>query len=352
MNELTKIDRQSGLVMWRMGLNALNNEFTFPNDARGFSHQHDARYLANGHITVFDNGNNLVPSYSRALEFALDEENLVATVVWEYRHAPDVYGGFMGDVQRHADGSTTIGWGGNFGTPALTDLHADGSVAAELTVPSGYINYRAFRFPWRTARFLADVQDIDVAAPAVGISGGRTFTVRNNWNHPISIDCLRTADSDFGATLASGSLPVTLAPGESTTVQAVYAPVSAGTASSRLYIVQQRSDEMVAQSVVVHGHIAGNVGVEPGPGGGVLTRAEPNPLRTRTRIAFALPGAGHVTLDVFDVGGRKLATLLDETLAAGWSTVEWSAAGRPRGLYFYRLRAAGRTLVRKLVVAG
>ena len=352
MNEITKIDRQSGLVLWRMGRNAVNNQFTFPNDTRGWSHQHDARYLPNGHITLYDNGNNLSPQYSRALELQLDEENLVATKVWEYRHTPDVFGGFMGNVQRHADGSTTIGWGGNFGTPAMTDLHADGTVAAEVTVPAGRVNYRGFRFPWRTTRFLTDQQEIDIAAPAVGTSWGKTLKVWNNWNQPISIDCLRTADSNFGATLASGSLPVTLAPGETTTVQVVYDPISVGTATSRLYIVQQSSAEMVAQSVILHGHIDGNVGVEPDAGGALVTTAHPNPLRARTRIAFELPSTGRVTLDVFDVGGRKVVTLLDETRAAGRHVVDWSAGGRRSGLYFYRLRAAGKIVVRKLVVAG
>jgi hypothetical protein len=352
LNELTKIDRQSGLVMWRMGLNAANNEFTFPNDTRGFSHQHDARILPNGHLTLFDNGNNLTPQYSRALEFALDEENLVATKVWEYRHTPDVFGGFMGNVQRHADGSTTIGWGGNFGVPSMTDLRSDGSVAAEVLVAAGSLNYRGFRFPWRTNRFLTDRQEVDIGAPAVGISAGRTLKVWNNWDRPISIDCLRTADADFGATLATSSFPLTLAPGETTLVQVVYDPVAVGTAESRLYIVQQSSSEMVTQSVILHGHIEGDVGVEPGGGPALSTSARPNPLHARTRIEFTLPAAGHVQLDVYDVSGRQVASLLDEARAAGRHAVVWSAAGLKSGLYFYRLRAAGKTLVRKLVVEG
>jgi hypothetical protein len=352
MNELTKIDRQSGLVMWRMGLNAKNNEFTFPNDTRGFSHQHDARILPNGHLTVFDNGNNLSPQYSRALEFVLDEENLVATKVWEYRHTPDVYGGFMGDVQRHADGSTTIGWGGNLFTPSTTDLRPDGSVAAEVLLPSNFANYRGFRFAWRTNRFLTDQQDMDIGTPAVGTPWSKTVKVWNNWNQPISIDCLRTADTNFGASLVTGSLPVTLAPGETTLVQVQYNPIGDAPVDSRLYVVQQSSSEMVAQSVVLHGHIDSNVGVEPEGGLALSTSARPNPLRARTTIEFTLPATGHVKLDVYDIVGRKVASLLDETRAAGRHVVVWSAAGRRNGLYFYRLRAAGKTLVRKLVVEG
>ena len=352
MNELTKIDRQTGDVLWRLGLNAANNQFSFPNETRGWSHQHDARILPNGHLTVFDNGNNLSPQYSRALEFVLDEENLVATKVWEYRHSPDVYGGFMGNVQRHADGSTTIGWGGTPTNPTMTDLHPDGTIAAEYQFPPGPVNYRAFRFPWRTNRILTDQQAMDIASPAVGTSWGRTLKVWNHWDRPITIDCLRTADSNFGATLANGTLPVTLAPGETTLVQAIYSPVAEGTADSRLYVVQQSSSEMVAQSVILHGHIDGNVGVEPDASLVLTTTARPNPLQDGTSIEFTLPSTGRVQLDVFDVTGRTVDALLDETRAAGRHVVTWSAAGRHSGLYFYRLRAAGKTIVRKLVVAG
>jgi hypothetical protein len=352
MNELTKVDRQTGGIIWRMGLNAANNEFTFPNDTRGFSHQHDARILPNGHLTVFDNGNNLSPQYSRALEFALDEENLVATKVWEYRHTPDVYGGFMGNVQRHADGSTTISWGGTPGATKVTDLHADGSVASELQLGPPELSYRAFRHDWRTDRILTDQQDMDIGTPAVGTPWSKTVKVWNNWNQPISIDCLRTADTNFGATLVTGSLPVTLAPGETTLVQVQYSPVDVGPTDSRLYVVQQSSSEMVAQSVVLHGHIDSNVGVEPEGGLALSTSARPNPLHARTTIEFTLPATGHVKLDVYDIVGRKVASLLDETRAAGRHVVVWSAAGRRNGLYFYRLRAVGKTLVRKLVVEG
>ncbi|HEY2956109.1 MAG TPA: aryl-sulfate sulfotransferase [Candidatus Eisenbacteria bacterium] len=352
LNELTKIDRQSGAVLWRMGLNALNNMFKFPNETRGWSHQHDARVQPNGHLTLFDNGNNLSPRYSRALEFVVDEQNFVATKVWEYRHVPDVYGGFMGNVQVHPDGGVTIGWGGTFSNPQMTDLLADGTIAAELQFPSGLVNYRAFRFPWRTNRILTDRQSMDIGAPAVGSSGVMLLKVWNHWNQTISIDCLRTTDSTFSATLVSGPLPVTLAPDETTLVQVTYSPVEGGAVDSRLYVVQQSSSEMVAQSVVLHGHIDSNVGVDPAPGLLLTAKAGPNPLHEGTTIEFTLPSAGPVQLDVFDVGGRTVATLVDETRAAGRHTVRWSAVGRRSGLYIYRLRVAGQSIVRKLVVLG
>jgi len=353
MNELTKIDRQTGTVMWRMGRNAVNNQFAFPNDTRGFSHQHDARVLPNGHVTLYDNGNGLSPLYSRALEFELDEENLVATLVWQYRHVPDVYGGFMGNVQRHADGSTTIGWGGTFGSPKSTDLNADGTIQAEVLMPLNHVNYRTFRSPWRSNRFLTDAQSIAIGSPGPGNPRSQTVQVWNHWNQPISLTCARTIDqASFGTVLGSGSVPVTLAPGETTTVQVIYDPQGPDTVRSRLYIMQVSDNELVAQSVSIEGHIDPTLAVgdvSPRAASMLAARAHPNPFRSRTAIHFSLPASGRVILGIYDVHGRLVASLLDETRAAGQHTVTWDPGPSAAGLYFCRLSAGGKTATCKLV---
>src|SRR5690606_33427409 len=86
MNEITKIDRTTGEIIWRWG--GKNNEFTFVNDTLAFSFQHDIRRLPNGNVTLFDNGNHHKPPRSRAVEYELDEVNKTATVVWQYPEEP------------------------------------------------------------------------------------------------------------------------------------------------------------------------------------------------------------------------------------------------------------------------
>ncbi len=351
MNEITKIDRQTGAVIWRMGMHATNNQWLFPNDARGFSHTHDARVQPNGNLTLFDNGNYLAPQYSRAVEYQLDEVNRIATLVWEYRHTPDIYGGFMGNVQRHPDGSTTIGWGGPFNTLLkAADLHADGSTAAEFQFPPTEVNYRMFRFPWRTNRFLTDMSDVAIEAPGVGSSAGQTLKVWNNWDRPIDITCLRTAHSNFGATPASGSLPITLAPGETTLVQVIYAPEGPGTADSRLYVMQVSDGEIVAQSVNLHGSIGGSVGVTTEREFLLSASVRPNPARDGATFEYSVPAPGRVTLELYDVSGRRVAMLVQGHRTAGRHTSEWRVGERAPGLYFSRLTTGGRTLVGKVVV--
>ncbi len=109
-----KIDRQTGNIDWFLG--GKENQFSFVNENESnspnyFSFQHDVRWQPNGDITLFDNGNQHVPNYSRGVEYQLDQQNKIATLVWQYRHTPDIYAPAMGSVERLANGNTLIGWG-------------------------------------------------------------------------------------------------------------------------------------------------------------------------------------------------------------------------------------------------
>jgi predicted nucleotidyltransferase len=251
MNEITKIDRNTGDIVWRLGLNALNNQFLFPNDPRGFSHQHDLRRLPNGHITLFDNGNFLVPSYSRGLEYALDETNHVATLVWEYRHDPDLFGAFMGNVQRHASGGTMIAWGGVTGAvPHVTEIHADGSTAYELEFAPNWHTYRAFRFPWRTNLMVTSAESLDFGGGDVGEVRSLPLSVRNNSAADLTITDLVSSDAAFSA---SAPVPFTLSPGQSAALSVQFAPAAGGAFSGNLYLRSVHGTKLVAQTVALSG---------------------------------------------------------------------------------------------------
>ncbi len=67
--------------------------------------------------------------------------------------------------------------------------------------------------------------------------------------------------------------------------------------------------------------------------------AYPNPFAERTEIAFMLADASDVSLVVYDVRGRAVATLADGPMAAGRHALTFDAAGLPSGVYVYRLIA-------------
>jgi hypothetical protein len=83
--------------------------------------------------------------------------------------------------------------------------------------------------------------------------------------------------------------------------------------------------------------------------GGPQLRNYPNPFAATTRIRFALPAAGPARLTVYDVSGRRVATLLDGEGSAGSHEVEFDGKGLPPGVYLYRLETGGRSEMGRMV---
>jgi C1A family cysteine protease len=91
------------------------------------------------------------------------------------------------------------------------------------------------------------------------------------------------------------------------------------------------------------------------PGTFALRGSYPNPFNPSTRIVFDLPAAASVQLDVFDIAGRRVATLVDDRLPAATHTVAWygrddAGCALPSGLYLVRLRRGAESVEHKLVL--
>jgi len=81
-----------------------------------------------------------------------------------------------------------------------------------------------------------------------------------------------------------------------------------------------------------------------------LSQNYPNPFNPTTSISFTLPSKSFVSLKVFDLLGRGVATLVNEQKSAGTYTQKWNAANVSSGIYFYRLQAGSFTETKKLVL--
>jgi hypothetical protein len=81
-----------------------------------------------------------------------------------------------------------------------------------------------------------------------------------------------------------------------------------------------------------------------------LSQNYPNPFNPSTTIAFTLPSRSFVTLKIFDILGRELATIVSEELPAGNYTRQWNASNMSSGVYFYRLEAGSSTQTKKLIL--
>jgi len=81
----------------------------------------------------------------------------------------------------------------------------------------------------------------------------------------------------------------------------------------------------------------------------------PNPFNPSTEIAFTVPVAGYVTLDIYDILGRKVATLVNKRLERGYHSITWNGSTDlntlvPTGVYFYTLTQGNMSKTAKMIL--
>jgi len=86
------------------------------------------------------------------------------------------------------------------------------------------------------------------------------------------------------------------------------------------------------------------------PSGYVLEQNYPNPFNPSTTIRYAIPQSAQVSLKVYDVLGREVATLVNARQSAGVYVANFDAAALPSGMYFYRLQAGSFSETRKMML--
>ncbi|MFH2049899.1 MAG: T9SS type A sorting domain-containing protein, partial [bacterium] len=91
------------------------------------------------------------------------------------------------------------------------------------------------------------------------------------------------------------------------------------------------------------------------PGQFRLDQNYPNPFNPTTEIVFSIPQDAKVSLEVFNIMGQRVKTLIDEMLNAGEHTVEWdsrnsSGQSVSSGIYFYKLNAGDQTDSKKMML--
>ena len=81
-----------------------------------------------------------------------------------------------------------------------------------------------------------------------------------------------------------------------------------------------------------------------------LNQNYPNPFNAHTTINYALPKPSYVTIEVFDLLGRKVETLVDERQHAGYHQATWNADDFSSGVYFYKLQAGDYSESKRMVL--
>jgi len=82
----------------------------------------------------------------------------------------------------------------------------------------------------------------------------------------------------------------------------------------------------------------------------VLYPNYPNPFNPETNIRFSLPEDQIVTLNIYNMTGQLVESLVNERRSAGVHSVHWNASGVASGVYLYQLQVGGRFLTQKMIL--
>jgi len=81
-----------------------------------------------------------------------------------------------------------------------------------------------------------------------------------------------------------------------------------------------------------------------------LLQNYPNPFNSSTKITYIIPNTSHVKIDILDINGRFLRTLINEKKVSGCYTFDWDAKDLGSGIYFYRIIAGNISKAKKCLL--
>ena len=345
-NEITKINRQSGDIIWRFG--GKKNQFQFQNDNRGFSRQHDVRRFSNGHLAFFDNGKYLIPAYSSFVEYILDEQDLIARLVRRYSRNETVFTASRGGAQELSNGHTLISWGENQ-TPSITEINSKDSIEFEIKFSSYAHQYRAYRFNWKTNLFSVNVDSMDFGLVDVGDSTIRLIELSNPKDEAVIINEIFSSESVFSVV---DSLPLIIPPLKSINLSLMFKPDTNGYYTDKLNIRSVNDTLLIGQQVV----LSGGTDVVPTEDTKQtvlyysLLQNFPNPFNPETTISFSLPQRERVIIKIYNLLGEEIFEFINEEFDAGDYSFKLLSDGLPSGIYLYRMNAGEFVRTRKFIL--
>ena len=215
------------------------------------------------------------------------------------------------------------------------------ALAPARLAPMGIHFYTSDRFPpeYRNAAFIAFRSGHKAAVPG--------YKVMVLFVEP---DGSGAVLADFMTGLGPLVRNPAAAPGEGVRGQPVGVLSDAG---GNLYVTSDFVNDMVIRVTFQTATAIGEAAAEPAEF--ELEAAYPNPFNARTAIRYSLHAGADVELALFDVTGRRVATLADGLQAAGMHAVFWdgrtdSGVEAASGVYFYRLQVGDRQRSRKLLL--
>ena len=184
-----KIDGRSGQIVWRLG--GRQSSFRLGAGA-STAWQHDPRELADGSISLFDNGASpAVHGQSRGIVLSVNPQLATATLVSQITHGPPLLADSQGNIQALSNGDWFVGWGQ---LPSFSEFGPQGQLLFDAHLPAHEQSYRSFREEWTGTPAHGPTLVVQRAAQGAG-------TVYASWNGATLVSSWRVLGGGTAASL-------------------------------------------------------------------------------------------------------------------------------------------------------
>ena len=359
LSRITKIDYPSGEIIWNLGHEMPSGQVNIGTDL-GFSFQHSLQKLDNGNILTFDNG-NLSPEFrgtdqpiSRAIEIEISDTS--ATLSWSYDLSQELFGFASGNTQKLENGNvliTTVGGGGR-----SLEVNQEGELVWEglynLSLPDGAV-YRAHRIPGlypAAYSILINNYMENNGDPGIYLQPGSSdisFSITNegtyslplliqitdneNWFGSQTIEIIIDPESTQSVSFSGDITSSTYANPIQLIVEPIHHPNKTKTVSVNAFTNPLSNDN---PKNIISNHFS-------------LESPFPNPFNSNISIHYKLEKDQTVLLQIFNINGKLIHTLIDEKLSAGRHHIHWNAVNESSGVYVVKLTASNQIKTQKIL---
>jgi len=358
LSRITKIDYSTGDIIWNLGHQMNSGDVPLGNDI-GFSFQHSLQLLENGNLLTFDNGNlseefrGTDAPISRAIEVRISDDS--ASVEWSYDLPENLFGFASGNAQKLINGNvliTTVGGGGR-----SLEVNTYGEIVWEglynLSLPDGAV-YRAHRIPGiHPYAFSLKVKDLNEnnGNPAVYLSMDDpeiNFTLFNESNYSMRFNLNIT---DVEGWFSDEILDVFLEPNsrrDLTISGNITNSAELNTIELHIKPIDHPHKEKIISILGSTNPLRLEKNISPNNFN--VLKAYPNPFNAQTLIQFETDVKQKILLEIFDLNGYLIKTILNKVQPAGIHKINWIAGDISSGIYFVNLTTESLSESKKIML--
>ncbi|MCL1827592.1 MAG: choice-of-anchor D domain-containing protein, partial [Candidatus Cloacimonetes bacterium] len=203
-----------------------------------------------------------------------------------------------------------------------------------------------------------DPLSFDFGSLDVGLdSPNAPFTITNIGNSPLHISSIEIEGPDLSEydIILPDDLPWVIDHDTPKVFYVTFAPLSVGTKSASVVITHNASETPVAIPLAGEGLFVAEEDSVELPKTTHLGNNYPNPFNPETTISFSLVKESYILLDIYNIKGQKVYTLVDNELSAGhhnivWYGIDQNGNAQSSGVYFYRMKTAEYQAVKKMIL--